>query len=241
MPLSDETLNAFIDAELSPMEMDIVRDAIAKDEHVAQQVEALIAINNQAQESLNSIDSQPLSAGLEHLRQQLEADVHVKVNDNVMRFPGWKKSRVGQFMPTAVAASVAAVFGFFISFGTHTDTNALPDWQAITNALNTQPSGDIIATANGTHFEARLSFQNQDGEYCRQFYMQAKDSQALQSIACRNGSEWKLRAAMPTSEQGSYQTASNDSALDTVIDALIKGDVITAEQEQKIISRRWKR
>ena len=45
---------------------------------------------------------------------------------------------------------------------------------------------------------------------------------------------------MPTVEQDGYQTASNDRALDEVIDAMIKGDIVSLEQENKAIERRWK-
>lgn len=241
MTISDETLNAFIDGELSPLEMNIVRDAIASDENIAQQVEALMAITSQVHTSLSAIDALPLSAKLETLRQQLEDDSHTEQADNVVSFPWWHKARKAGFMPTAIAASVAAVFGFFMNFGANTGAGALPDWTAINQALSHQPSGEVIATANGTRFEGRLTFLNHEGEYCRQFYIKPKDSQALQSIACRRGETWSLHAAMPAGDQTSYQTASNDSALDAVIDAIIQGDLVTPEQEAKVIQRHWQR
>lgn len=97
----------------------------------------------------------------------------------------------------------------------------------------------MVTTDNGSSFEARLTFLNQEGEYCRQFYIKSNNTAALQSIACRTKNDWQLRAAMPTGEQGSYQTASSDRALDDVIDAMIKGDIINPEEEIKVIKRHW--
>ena len=239
MTISDEKLNAFIDGELSALEMSIVRDAIAKDDHIADRAEALAALNSQITASLSSIDEIPLSAGLSEIKSQLENGVQTESADNVVRFPWWRKAQAAMTMPTAIAASVAAIFGFFLNSETHTGAGAMSDWSAISQALSNQTSGALVTTNNGSRFEARLTFLNQEGEYCRQFYIKTNNAPALQSIACRTDSAWQLRAAMPTVEQDGYQTASNDRALDDVIDAMIKGDIVSLEQENKAIERRW--
>ncbi len=242
MDISDEMLNAFIDGELSSLEMSIVRDAIATNERVALRVEALAAINSQVHARLHQIDSISLSPNLENLRQQLEASARDEQTDNVVSFPWWHSSRLGGVWQSAAAASVAAVFVFVIGLGINSGSsvNALPEWAVINQALSTQPSGQIMTTDSGAAFEARLSFQNQAGEYCRQFYLKPVESTALQSIACRTGDDWVLRAAMPTGDQSNFQTASHDRALDQVIDSMIKGDVISPEQEKTVIQQDWK-
>lgn len=240
MTISDEKLNAFIDGELSALEMSIVRDAIAKDDEIAERADALAALNSQITASLSSIDAIPLSAGLSQLKSQLEAGVHTETADNVISLPWWRKAQAAMTMPTAIAASIAAIFGFFLNSETHTGAGAMSDWSAISQALSNQASGERVTTNNGSSFEARLTFLNQQGEYCRQFYIKTNNAPALQSIACRTESDWQLRAAMPTVVQDGYQTASNDRALDEVIDAMIKGDIVSLEQENKAIERRWK-
>ena len=244
MTISDETLNAFIDGELSPLEMSIVRDAIANDEVVAERADVLASLNSQVHASLSSIDAVPLSSGLDDLRKKLEAGARAEHSseqtDNVIRFPWWRKAQAVITMPTAIAASVAAVFGFFMNFDTHSNPAALPDWTAINNALSHQRSGEVITTKNGASFEARLTFLNHEGEYCRQFYIKPMNTPALQSIACRVGDDWNLRAAMPAGDQASYQTASSNRALDDVLDTMIKGDLVSPEQETSIIESRWK-
>jgi hypothetical protein len=242
MDITDETLNCFIDGELPPLEMSIVRDAIASSEAIALRVDALASINSQVHASLHEIDAMPLSAGLDSLRKQLETNAREEHSNNVVSFPWWRKARAGAFLPSAVAASVATIFVFFVGLGpdTETGTHALPEWVAINQALSSQPSGDVITTEGGTNFEARLTFLNHAGEYCRQFYVKSINMPALQSIACRTGDDWSLRAAMPSGDQASYQTASHDAVLDDVIDAMIYGDMISPAQEQSIIKRRWK-
>lgn len=240
MTISDEKLNAFIDGELSALEMSIVRDAIAKDDHIADRAEALAALNSQITASLSTIDAIPLSAGLSQVKSQLEAGVHTEAADNVVSLPWWRKTQAAMTMPTAIAASVAAIFGFFLNSEMNTGAAAMSDWSAISQALSHQPSGEMITTSSGSSFEARLTFLNQEDEYCRQFYIKTNNTPALQSIACRSDNGWQLRAAMPTVEQGSYQTASNDRVLDEVIDAMIKGDIVNPDEESKAIGRRWK-
>lgn len=244
MTISDETLNAFIDGELSALEMSIVRDAITKDEAVAERTDELAALNSQLHASASSIDAIPLSASLEALRNKLAAGADTeqvsKQSDNVVTFPWWRKAQAVITMPTAIAASVAAIFGFFMNFDNTAQPGALPDWTAINDALSQQRSGEVITTKSGATFEARLTFLNHQGEYCRQFYVKPMNASALQSIACRVGGDWNLRAAMPTGDQASYQTASSNRALDDVLDTMIKGDLVSPEQEQSVIENRWK-
>ncbi|MFQ3172606.1 MAG: hypothetical protein ACI9DG_002647 [Oleispira sp.] len=243
MTISDETLNAFIDGELSTLEMNIVRDAIVKQPAVAERVDALAALNSQVHASLSSIDTVPLSKGLDDLRKKLEVSArseHSSGNaDNIIRFPWWRKVQTAVTMPTAIAASVAAIFGFFMNFDTNTNSDALTDWTAINDALTHQRSGAVITTQSGASFEARLTFLNNGGEYCRQFYVKSMNSPALQSIACRVGDDWNLRAAIPAGDQASYQTASSDRSLDAILDTMMEGDPVSPEQEKMVIEHRW--
>jgi len=244
MTISDETLNAFIDGELSKLEMNVVRDAIVKESDVAERVDALAALNSQVHASLSSIDTVPLSKGLGDIRKKLAVSARAEPfsggANNIIRFPRWRKVQAAFTMPTAIAASVAAIFGFFMNFDTNTNPNALTDWTAINDALTHQRSGAVIITNSGASFEARLTFLNNEGQYCRQFYVKSMNSPALQSIACRVGDDWNLRAAIPAGDQASYQTASSGRALDAILDTMMKDDLVSPEQEKTVIEHRWK-
>lgn len=244
MTISDETLNAFIDGELSTIEMNIIRDAIVKDESVAERMDTLASLNSQVHASESVIDALPLSEGLEEVRKKLEAAARVKHSsghsDNVISFPWWRKVQAAVTMPTAIAASVAAIFGFFMNVDGGMGAAALPDWTAINDGLSQQRSGEMLTTKSGASFEARLTFLNHEGEYCRQFYVKPMNAPALQSIACRVGDDWNLRAAIPAGEQGSYQTASSSRALDDILDTMIQGDLVSPEQEKTVIDSHWK-
>jgi hypothetical protein len=244
MTISDETLNAFIDGELSTIEMNIIRDAIVKDESVAERMDTLASLNSQVYASESVIDALPLSQGLEEVRKKLDAAARAEHSsghsDNVVSFPWWRKVQAAVTMPTAIAASVAAVFGFFMNVDSGSGAAALPDWTAINDGLSQQRSGEVITTKSGASFEARLTFLNHEGEYCRQFYVKPMNAPALQSIACRVGDDWNLRAAIPAGDQGSYQTASSSRALDDILDTMIQGDLVSPEQEKTVINSHWK-
>jgi hypothetical protein len=244
MTISDETLNAFIDGELSTIEMNIIRDAIVKDESVAERMDTLASINSQVHASESVIDALPLSKGLEDVRKKLEAAARAEHSSGhsgkVISFPWWRKVQAAVTMPTAIAASVAAIFGFFMNVDSGTGAAALPAWTAINDGLSQQRSGEMITTKSGASFEARLTFLNHEGEYCRQFYIKPMNAPALQSIACRVGDDWNLRAAIPAGEQGSYQTASSSRALDDILDTMIQDDLVSPEQEKTVIDSHWK-
>jgi hypothetical protein len=240
MTISDEILNAFIDGELSTIEMNIVRDAIAKDESVAERMDTLASLNSLVHASESVIDTLPLSKGLEEVRKKLAAAAGAGHSGNVISFPWWRKVQAAVTMPTAIAASVAAVFGFFMNVDSGSGAAALPDWTAINDGLSQQRSGEVITTKSGASFEARLTFLNHEGEYCRQFYVKPMNAPALQSIACRVGDDWNLRAAIPAGDQGSYVTASSSRALDDILDTMMQGNSVSPAQEKTVIDSHWK-
>lgn len=243
MELSDETLNAFLDGELSALEMRIVRDAMASNEQIAQRLDHLAWLNSQVQASAHELDAIALSPGLEALTAQLKEQAREAKTGNILDFPKkTPRSAFSMVWQGAVAASVAAVFGFMVGTATQTgvENQALPEWAAISRALSDAPSGETLNTETGTRFEARLSFMNTEGDYCRQFYVKPAGRQALQSIACRSLDGWSLSAALPAGDTNGYQPASEDRSLDKVIDSMLQGELLDAEQEQRLIKQQWK-
>lgn len=78
---------------------------------------------------------------MSQVKSQLETGIQAEAADNVVSFPWWRKAQVAMTMPTAIAASVAAIFGFFLNSEMNTGAGVVPDWAAISKALSAQASG----------------------------------------------------------------------------------------------------
>ena len=118
----------------------------------------------------------------------------------------------------------------------------------IVQQLETTVSGQQYTFENQT-MVLRASFKNNMGEICRQYRTQEttnisaeKIVHTADNIACRNNhGYWQLSAKIPLAimNENEYQAASNNSALDTVLDQMGASDFFTKSQEQKSVNNGW--
>lgn len=101
----------------------------------------------------------------------------------------------------------------------------------IAQALDGQLSGDAGMV------RVALSFRDQAGRYCRSF-----SGQNLSGVACRNGSDWQLRYASPTSpQQTDYRMAGSDDGEMRFIQSTMAGEPLDHDAELKARADRWGR
>ena len=117
---------------------------------------------------------------------------------------------------------------------------------ALQRALETMPSGRPAPEGNDQRFAVtpRLSFLSQSGRYCRQYEMGAPQ---FAGVSCRSpDGEWRIELHMPARAL----KASNDriapaggpaSAIESAIDAMIKGDALGPDEEAQLIAKGWHR
>jgi hypothetical protein len=162
----------------------------------------------------------------------------------IIPFPLWKKVQRGLQQHAAVAACTALVLGFGLAqLLPGSQSSTLGDWNAIAAALDTAASGTAQALADDKHIKPRLTFVNEQGNYCRQFLVSDAHS-STETIACRIGNKWEPSItvyAQGGSREGEYQTATNSaSVLDQALDTMMHGDAFDAQAESTIIQRGWK-
>jgi len=251
MNTTDETLSAFLDNELTEADMEAVRDQLAADPSMADRLAELATVDAELQAHYSLIDDRPLPESVTRMLEGIPSRNAAPGKDNVVSFPWWRtmqwrrtmqwqgsmRGHVGKAAAAAVIAGVALMQWFDMPL------NGDPAWPAVTQVLNSQPSGEIYQVSNQATLTPRLTFRNQAGEWCRQFRLESTDA-ASEQIACRSkagGWEQVARAEVePSSESGNYQTASGGNVLDETLDRIMANSPIGPEKESALLEQLWR-
>ncbi|UTA48746.1 hypothetical protein L1F30_04180 [Simiduia sp. 21SJ11W-1] len=239
MNITDETLSAFLDAELAPDEMETVRARIADDETLANRLAELASAETLVRETYSAIDETPMPAAITEAianaaRQTAEAPTQTKAR--VLRFPTFGRQHL------AMAASIAFAVGFGLSHLLDTQqAGTSASWHTVAQALETTPSGSTLALGKSTAVTPRVTFTNAQGLVCRQYQVETAHNNT-QAVACRGANEWHKVAAMTTeaAEPGTqYQTASGTNPINLVVDQMAVGPFLNQTQEADAIANQW--
>lgn len=208
-PITDEQLSAYLDGELNTADVQAIEAELAASAELSARMDALRATNDAARAYfsqpdetpvpdalLQMIQTQPLSQTNENKESEDRAD------DNIVPFPGsGKPGTAGPRIPMAtwgIAASL--VLGLTLMFQYRPDG-------AIDAGLNqfadTALSGDIH-DGGERRTELAMSFENADGDFCREIIQHTPESSRT-LIACGEPGDWHWQV-MP--ETQGYQTAS---------------------------------
>ncbi|GGC66172.1 anti-sigma factor family protein [Marinobacter halophilus] len=235
MRITDEVLSAFLDHELSEPEMDAVREQLALDPGLADRLAELAAVDAELQRHYGAIDDQPMPDSVTRLLDQPKPAAS---SDNVVAFPWWRQLRAHS--GKAVAAAVIA--GLAMTQWLNTPALNEPAGLALAEVLEHEASGRAYALSSDVTLTPRLTFQNQAGDWCRQFRVD-RPAAASEQIACRDGSgHWEVVAqvdvpATPGTQR--YQTASGGSVLDDELDRRMSGSPIAPEAEMTLLETQW--
>jgi hypothetical protein len=114
--------------------------------------------------------------------------------------------------------------------------------------LETVESGALAPLGGGkdAQFRAKMTFQNESRDYCRQYELAFGARQRMTGIACRLPSgDWSvvLQSLLPPSASGVTVPASaeQNAALDAATGALIHGDPLVGEAEAAIMRNGWRK
>lgn len=238
MKITDETLSAFLDNELSPAEMDAVREQVATDPSLADRLAELAAVDSELQGHYGAINDRPLPVSVSRMLTAQNPGDAPQATNNVLQFPWWRRMR--EHPVKAVAAAVVAGFAMAQWLTAPTEDHAA--WPEVAGVLESQPSGQIYPVSEHIELTPRLTFRNQSGEWCRQFRLETANS-ASEQIACRTDSgSWEQKVQVETGRpvaDDDYQTASGGSVLDDQLDRMMSTPPIGRERERKLLERQW--
>ncbi|ACV25450.1 anti-sigma factor family protein [Kangiella koreensis] len=237
--LTDEKLSAFLDSELPEHEMKLIRDQLADDEDLVIRLAELASVDAIVSATYHDIDEVPLPESI----QKLVADnEHLsQANDTVVDLSLWRRAKSAWQAQAPLATAAALVLGLAIGLLTQVqDTHSTIYWPQITTALDDHVSGQSITLAEGYQLTARVSFMNSDQQLCRQFVLQTPEN-SQHSIACHDGNSWQLEATLfdEPIKAGSYQTASSQKPINSLVESMAAGTFLNAEQEQEAIDSGW--
>ncbi len=229
MKPTDEALSAFLDAQLNPEQMDSLRQQLAEDEQLTERLADLAMVDSLVQQYYAQIDQQPMPAAVLQLLQDEQPPVAT-----VIAFPWWRRAQQQLQQHAAAVACIALVAGYGVSqlsgpaqpvlAGVSTD---------VVKLLNSAASGHSYPLAE-QQLTPRLSFTNQQGNFCRQYGLQSASGRS-EHIACRSNGIWQQHASLSlpgAAHAAAYQTASGGSLLDSVLDSMMAGPPLNAAAEQ---------
>lgn len=248
MNITDEVLSAFLDGELPEPEMQAIRQRLRDDPALGDRLAELAAVDERVSAHYSAIDEKPLPETVTAMLERARPS-----STRVVSFPWWRrmKSRLHQHTGMAVAAALVAGFGV-AQLMTGGPAGVDTQWQSVAQGLETTPSGESRLLATGEQLTPRITFVNQQGEYCRQFRLQGEE-RASENIACRESSDgspdsfadttpWTLAATVQldvVAQPGSYQTASGGSVLDSALNNMMAEDILEPEAEKQLIDGQW--
>jgi len=225
MTIDPETLMAYADGELDPLNVKRVERAMAADPALAVEVERQRALRQRIAGSFAPVTEEPVP---ERLTSLLKA--------NVVPMPRPPRPAINRW--TAMAAMAACLvlgltLGIVVNRGPVTARgNGLYASAQLADALDNQLSGMPGAV------KITVSFRDRQGSYCRVFSLDA-----AAGIACRDQQGWALRRTQSGSVQdarGGYaQAASTDPDLMAAAQDMMAGQPLDAIGERTAKAAKW--
>jgi anti-sigma factor RsiW len=239
MKITDETLSAFLDSELTPTEMDAVREQLATDPSLADRLAELAVVDSELQSHYGEIDDRPLPASINRMLAKDHEETTEQTDNNIVPFPWWRRLR--EHSGKAIAAAVVA--GFAMTQWLTMPSGDNPAWPAVAGLLDSRASGETYSVSEDIKLTPRLTFRNHSGEWCRQFRLQS-DSDASEQIACRTQSgAWEQRVQVETGQPvaaDGYRTASGGSVLDDELNQMMSTPPLGLEKERTLLEQQWR-
>lgn len=237
--LTDEKLSAFLDSELPEHEMKFIRDQLALNESLVIRLAELASVDAIVSATYHDIDEVPLPESIQKLVADNEHLAPAK--NTVVDLSLWRRAKSAWQAHAPLATAAALVLGLTIGlftqfFSEHSSNH----WSQVVAALNENVSGQSTTLAAGYEVIPRVSFTNGDQQLCRQFVLLTPDN-TQHSIACNDGDSWQLEATLfdEPIKAGSYQTASSQQPINSLVETMARGAFLNTEQEQEAIRSGW--
>lgn len=242
MTITDETLSAFLDGELGPLEAAAVEAAIKADPALALRLKSLEAATRQFADAVRAIDGAPMPISVETLLKSKA--------DNVVQFKKRRPEAPKWLVPAAMAATLAAIVvaGGILGRTPGVDAGAfavaagpVDPRSVLHRALEQSPSAEDYS-ARGGSVRLVATFRIAGGALCREFVAVA-NSTAARAVACRGDRRWTVKIAAEDSSAagGGYQPASGPAgAISAYVDGAIRGDALGPDEESALIKAGWK-
>ncbi len=245
MTVSPETLAAYVDGELDPIEAARVEAALAEDPSLADALARHMMLSTRLAGAFDPVLAEPLPERLvaavnggspvsqAGARRQTGRDGRRPAF--VIGFRGTQPAWRG-WAAMAACLVVGLSAGVFLPRAQPTVLNGdMTARGVLASALSNNLTAD---PQQAIHIS--LTFRRADGGVCRTFDMAGK---GLAGVACRAGKAWKVQVAVPsqTGATSAYRTASSMPApVAAAVESMIDGQPFDAAAEKAARDRGWK-
>jgi hypothetical protein len=239
--LNDELLCAYMDGELDPetrmrVEQALVEDAGARvrlermrvaDERLKAEIPLQAAQPNDPL-SARILGGRPVAPVARPMRWGIAITALAAGISGVVVGLVLSRSQEPQVVP--IVASVAPA---------STSLSGASSNQLLLAALESGESGKAVAEGDRS-VQIILTFQADDGRYCRTFG--ARDATAAaEGVACRSNGQWQVVAWDGTADPGEgFRAAGASELLDDVMDRLGGSSALELAEERTLIEKHWK-
>jgi hypothetical protein len=252
----DALLSAYIDGVLPADRCAALERRLRQEPELRQRLDRLERVNAAVRDAYAPDSDEPLPQSVLDLLTQTDSgaparDVVVDLAARRARtmppLPGWPQALAASFM-----LAIGIGLGYLISTG-----GAESDLALLAKAGVVEPGSPLhVVLENGasrsiqdigTDLRAMpiLSFEAQNGQYCRQIEF-GGSAVAAEALACRGGGSWQLEALgfLPDRQFernfGGFRPAGAAStAVEALIDQRIAGDPLDPASEQALIETGW--
>lgn len=225
MTIDPETLMAYADGELGPIEARRVAQAIAADPALAEQVDRHRALAASLRDAFASIERAPVPANLETLLRESSKVVPLSPRNER---PFW----VGAVAASLIAGLFAAPLVMPRSDLVIEDGRTLARGD-IARALDTQLAS---TQADASIVRIGVTFRDKARRLCRSF-----ERGATGGIACASGKDWQVERLYGglTAQRADYRQAGSPAAeLMADAQAMMAGEPLDAADEAAVIGER---
>ena len=249
-PISEETLQAYVDGELGKAEVAQIDAVLAHDELLARRVAKARAMHAQLKSLFDPVLDQPVPEQLSALLQPAPPAAKAaqipltKQTGHRGLASGRRRTSRRWIVPGAAVAASLAVLA--VVFWWHADSHLVrmqDGQQFAAGALSrTLDQGLASAPDRSAAITIGLTFRSADGRICRTFAHRA--SPAMAGLACHEAAGWSLPALSTNtaSEGEELRQAASDlpPSVQAAVDERIRGDAFDAQQERAAREGGWR-
>lgn len=249
---------AFADGEADEGTAALVSGAMAADPDIARQVEYFRATRSRTAEAMKPLIDEPVPTALAlsveaMIARHQEAEAADRAASaghgaNVVRFPSaaalGRAARRAPVWLVPMAAAVVLVVGGAGGYllGARLPSQYPTEFASISDpsiirALSEIPSGQLVDLATtGSTIEPVISFQLEDGTFCREFKLKESGARGVVSIACLEKDRWQTHLVMAGSgTEMSYVPAGSAETIDAYLTSIHAGAPLDETSEKKVL------
>ncbi|MGX0975776.1 hypothetical protein ACSSVY_001486 [Roseovarius sp. MBR-51] len=244
MQIDDDTLMSLADGEITGPKAEALLAQIVTDKALAARYALFVETAHLAQQAMQDHpDAQVSEALIARVRAMGEASAPPEASNVVSLRTAPAPAAPTRWQPLSLAASLALAVGIgaglLLSGGAEETPRGAPFSIALTERLDSLPSGNAAQLSDGTALTVVASFTDAAGQFCREYEAATPERGGYVAVACRADGDWQLQFAMAQAgaadAAGAYAPASALDALDAFFSATGASQPMTPDEERAFL------